>query len=132
MLARDHGERGFSVGGLEDLESVDLEQPANQLAGVIVVFDQQDRCVHSGACITMVGGGAGGRRMIRKILETEPSLAPTVARVCAGTVMFAHGAQKMLGWFGGMGWDGTMRMMTGGMGLSSAVVTLVILAEFLG
>src|SRR5690349_17531902 len=79
------------------------------------------------------GERRGGRKaMIRKILETEPSLAPTVARICAGTVMFAHGAQKAFGWFGGMGWEGTMGMMTGPMGLSHTAVTLVILAELLG
>ena len=70
--------------------------------------------------------------MIRKILDTEPSFAPTVARVCAGVVMFAHGAQKMLGWFGGHGYDATMQSMTSGMGLPAVAVTLVICAEFFG
>jgi putative oxidoreductase len=45
--------------------------------------------------------------------------------------MFPHGAQKLLGWFGGGGFAGTMQGMTG-MGLPAVVVFLVILAEFFG
>ena len=46
--------------------------------------------------------------------------------------MFAHGAQKALGWFGGYGFDGTMGFLTGTVGLPQAIALLVIAAEFLG
>ena len=47
-------------------------------------------------------------------------------------VIFPHGAQKVLGWFGGYGWDGTMGYLTGTIGLPTALAALVILIEFLG
>ncbi|MGH7338267.1 MAG: DoxX family protein, partial [Myxococcota bacterium] len=47
-------------------------------------------------------------------------------------VMLPHGAQKLLGWFGGYGFEGTMGYFTGTVGLPAAVALLVILAESLG
>jgi len=49
-----------------------------------------------------------------------------------GIVFFAHGAQKALGWFGGPGFEGTMKSFTQGLGLPSVLAVLVILTEFLG
>ena len=43
--------------------------------------------------------------MLKKLLGTEKNSALTVLRVTLGVVMFAHGAQKMFGWFGGKGLD---------------------------
>jgi putative oxidoreductase len=51
--------------------------------------------------------------------------------VALGVVMFAHGAQKMLGWWGGGGFSTTMEMFTG-QGMPSIVAFLVIVAEFFG
>jgi putative oxidoreductase len=45
--------------------------------------------------------------------------------------MFPHGAQKVLGWFGGGGFKVTLEGMTG-MGLPAAIVVMVMIAEFLG
>jgi len=45
--------------------------------------------------------------------------------------MFPHGAQKVLGWFGGYGWSGTMGFLTGQVGLPAALAALVIAIEFL-
>lgn len=69
--------------------------------------------------------------MFQKILATNDDIAPTLARLAAGIVMFPHGAQKVLGWFGGGGFSGTMDALTG-MGLPSVVAFLVIIGEFLG
>jgi putative oxidoreductase len=52
-------------------------------------------------------------------------------RVVLGLVMFPHGAQKLFGWFGGYGFQGTMGFLTG-MGIPYPVAVLVILAEALG
>lgn len=70
--------------------------------------------------------------MLQKILHTESDIGPTVARLAAGIVMFPHGAQKVLGWFGGGGFSGTMDYFTGQVGLPWIVALLVILGEFLG
>ena len=41
------------------------------------------------------------------LLATSPSWAITVVRVTLGVIFFAHGSQKVLGWFGGYGLKGT-------------------------
>lgn len=65
----------------------------------------------------------------RGLLSTSGSIAPTIARLALGLVMFPHGAQKLLGLFGGHGWSGTMSGMTS-MGLPAAAVAALILVEF--
>ncbi|MBL8022637.1 MAG: DoxX family protein [Leptospirales bacterium] len=69
---------------------------------------------------------------MRTFLETNGDITLTVIRVVLGTVMFAHGAQKLLGWFGGYGFKGTMGYLTGQVGLPSVVALLVIGIEFFG
>lgn len=46
--------------------------------------------------------------------------------------MFPHGAQKLLGWFGGFGFEGTMGFFTQKMGLPWLVALLIIIGEFFG
>ena len=46
--------------------------------------------------------------MLRKLLVTDENTATVILRFVLGVVFFAHGAQKMLGWFGGYGFSGTM------------------------
>jgi putative oxidoreductase len=69
--------------------------------------------------------------MLKKLVQTEDDAAIAIVRIMLGVVFFGHGAQKMLGWFGGHGFSGTMQGMSQ-MGLPAAVVLLVILAEFFG
>jgi putative oxidoreductase len=69
---------------------------------------------------------------LNKILKTEDSYSPIVLRVALGLVMFPHGAQKVLGWFGGYGLDGTLGFLTQKMGLPMIIALLVIAGEFLG
>ena len=64
--------------------------------------------------------------------QTTDSTAPTIIRIVLSSVLWAHGAQKLLGWFGGYGFDGTMGFLTGTVGLPSVVALLVILIEFFG
>lgn len=49
---------------------------------------------------------------MRKLLYTNNDLVLTWVRLVVGIVFFAHGAQKMLGWFGGYGFSGTMGFFT--------------------
>jgi putative oxidoreductase len=49
-----------------------------------------------------------------------------------GVVFFPHGAQKLLGWFGGHGFSGTMGFFTDTMGIPAIFAFLAIMAESLG
>ncbi len=69
--------------------------------------------------------------MIRKLLATNDDILQLILRLTLGIVIFPHGAQKLLGWFGGGGFSATMEGMTG-MGLPGVIVFLVIVAEFFG
>ena len=66
------------------------------------------------------------------IFKTYPSWAPIFARLTLGIIFFAHGSQKVLGWFGGPGWSGTIQMFEQHLGISAALAILVMIAEFLG
>jgi putative oxidoreductase len=72
------------------------------------------------------------RRVIRKLFATDERLTTTLLRLVLGTVFFAHGAQKMLGWFGGAGFSGTMGYFTGAMHIPAPLAFLAIAAEFFG
>jgi putative oxidoreductase len=69
--------------------------------------------------------------MFRKFFGTGSDLTPVFQRLALALVIFPHGAQKVLGWFGGYGFDGTLAYFTG-QGLPAPVVLLVFAAEFLG
>ena len=70
--------------------------------------------------------------MFRKLVSTSDDYAITVARLVLGMVFFAHGAQKMLGWFGGYGFTGTMNFFTQMMHIPAPFAFLAICAEFFG
>src|SRR5437016_6603754 len=70
--------------------------------------------------------------MIRRLFATDDSTATAILRVVLGLVFFAHGAQKMLGWFGGYGFSGTMGFFTGAMHIPAPLAFLAIAAEFFG
>lgn len=52
-------------------------------------------------------------------------------RLALGIVIFPHGAQKLLGWFGGGGLFGTIEGFSQ-MGLPAVLTFLVIIGEFFG
>jgi putative oxidoreductase len=70
--------------------------------------------------------------MIRQLFATDDSIATSILRLMLGLVFFAHGAQKMLGWFGGFGFTGTMHFFTGMMHIPAPLAFLAISAEFFG
>jgi putative oxidoreductase len=70
--------------------------------------------------------------MIRNIVSTDDSIATAILRLALGVTFFAHGAQKMLGWFGGFGFSGTMGFFTGMMHIPAPLAFLAICAEFFG
>ena len=70
--------------------------------------------------------------MLRRIVHTSNDPTLLVLRLVLGSVFFAHGAQKMLGWFGGDGFTGTMGFFTQQMGIPAPLAVLAIAAEFFG
>jgi putative oxidoreductase len=69
---------------------------------------------------------------LKKLFATDESWAPLFLRIAVAVVIFPHGAQKLLGWFSGPGYSGTVGMFTTQMGLPVVIAVLVIIAEFFG
>jgi putative oxidoreductase len=81
--------------------------------------------------VAVAARDSSANRLWQRVMATNSTFGPTLLRLTLGLVMFPHGAQKLLGWFGGYGFAGTMDGMTK-MGLPAAVVLFVILIEFFG
>lgn len=60
------------------------------------------------------------------------SLAPLFLRLALGIMIFPHGAQKLLGLFGGYGYSGTMQFFTGNLHIPWVFALCAILIEFFG
>ena len=69
---------------------------------------------------------------MKALFQTDETWGPLVLRLTLASVIFPHGAQKLLGWFGGSGFEGTMGFFTQQMGLPSVIAFLVIMGESLG
>ena len=69
--------------------------------------------------------------MIESLTGTHRDCAVAIARIVLGIVFFAHGAQKMLGWYGGPGLASSMRTFTEHLHLPSTLAFLVIAGELL-
>jgi putative oxidoreductase len=67
-----------------------------------------------------------------KLFAIDDSTATAIIRLVLGVVIFAHGAEKMLGWFGGFGYSATMGFFTGTMHIPAPLAFLAIAAEFFG
>jgi putative oxidoreductase len=67
-----------------------------------------------------------------KLFASDKSWTGLILRFALGIVMIPHGAQKLLGWFGGPGFSQTLSMMNSYMHLPSVLVVLIIVLEFFG
>lgn len=67
------------------------------------------------------------------VLNTHAGIAALVLRVPVGIVLAAHGAQKLFGWFGGYGLEGTGQWMAS-IGLEPGYLMALLAgsAEFFG
>lgn len=63
------------------------------------------------------------------LFQTGNDPVATLARVALGLVMFPHGAQHLLGWFGGYGYRGTMNWFAS-LGIPGPIGSLAIFVEF--
>jgi putative oxidoreductase len=73
-----------------------------------------------------------GDNMLLQILATDSNWVPTLARIILGVIFFAHGSQKVFGWFGGHGLRQTLRTMTESVGLPTIIALAAVGAEFVG
>ena len=48
-------------------------------------------------------------KLVELVFATYPSWSHLVVRIALGIIFFAHGAQKMFGWFGGPGLSATIQ-----------------------
>jgi putative oxidoreductase len=69
--------------------------------------------------------------MFKAFLRTDNSPALLFIRLALGVVMFPHGAQKVLGWFGGPGFAKTLQAFAG-MGFPMWSVIVLMVVESLG
>src|SRR5213594_2003864 len=71
-------------------------------------------------------------RILQWLLQTDSGVVGLILRITLALVIFPHGAQKVLGWFGGYGYAGTMQFFTRQVGLPSPLAFTVLMTEFLG
>ena len=69
---------------------------------------------------------------MKAFFQTDDTWTGLALRLTLGLVMFPHGAQKLLGWYGGFGFSGTMGFFTETMHLPWIVALLVIVGAFFG
>ena len=68
-----------------------------------------------------------------KLLKTDAGLAALFLRLPVGIILAAHGAQKLFGWFGGYGLEGTGQWMASiGLAPGFLMALLAGSAEFFG
>jgi putative oxidoreductase len=80
----------------------------------------------------MAAQAPASTRPLARLLTTDESLAPTILRLALAVTMFPHGAQKLLGWFGGYGFEGTMGFLTEQIGMPWVAALGVVMLEFFG
>lgn len=81
--------------------------------------------------VLSVSSKTSPRDRVRAFLATSNSVVPSLLRIALGGVIFGHGLQKVFGWFGGYGIEGTMKFF-GSVGMPSVVGALVIVSDFFG
>lgn len=73
------------------------------------------------------------KQTLHKLLKSDAGVAALALRVPVGIILAAHGAQKLFGWFGGYGLEGTGQWMTS-IGLEPGYLMALLAgsAEFFG
>jgi len=73
------------------------------------------------------------KTLVKKIMTTESSLNQLALRIPVGIIFAAHGSQKLFGWFGGYGLEGTGQWMASiGLNPGYQMALLAGSAEFFG
>lgn len=71
--------------------------------------------------------------LIKTLIKTDANVGSLIFRVPVGTIFAAHGAQKLFGWFGGYGLEGTAQWLAS-VGIEPGYLMAVLSgsAEFFG
>ena len=72
---------------------------------------------------------ADTRTAMQKVFSFDTAML--LVRICLGLVFMFHGGQKMFGWFGGRGWEATVKGFAG-MGIPEPLAIMVPITEFVG
>ncbi|HVJ19657.1 MAG TPA: DoxX family protein [Polyangiaceae bacterium] len=72
------------------------------------------------------------RQLVMTALLTDDSRAALFQRIALAGVVLPHGLQKVFGWFGGWGVQGTIAWFESALGVPSPLSSLVIASDFLG
>lgn len=67
-----------------------------------------------------------------RLLSTDASWSQALLRTTLAAVIWPHGAQHLLGWFGGYGFAGTLTWMTDTLGFPLVLAAAGIVFEFFG
>ena len=68
--------------------------------------------------------------MLKYLIRTGDDISMLILRIILGCVFFPHGAQKLLGWFAGYGFSGTIGFFTKTMHISYPLAVIEIITEF--
>ena len=69
--------------------------------------------------------------MLKTLVATDNSPAQLLVRLALGVVIFPHGAQKVLGWFGGPGYGATITAFSA-LGFPFWAIILLMVSEVCG
>ena len=72
------------------------------------------------------------RLLVRRALATDTAKTALFQRIVLAAVVLPHGLQKVFGWFGGWGVEGTIAWFGSALGVPAPVAALVIASDFLG
>lgn len=69
---------------------------------------------------------------MKRLLNTDHSYVSLLQRIALGLVILPHGAQKLLGWYGGFGFDASLNWFASTLHVPAAVAALVVFSDFFG
>ena len=72
------------------------------------------------------------RHLLDLVTKTDHDRSLSLQRIALGAIILPHGLQKLLGWFGGYGFAGTMGFFVDTMHIPTPIAFLVIMIESLG
>ena len=67
--------------------------------------------------------------MLEKVMRTRNDYTLTVARYVLAAIFIGHGSQKVFGWFGGLGFQGTLEMFQRTMSIPAPLTIFLMFTE---